>query len=127
MKKKTEEKKPNPNRSSHPDTGSTPCFDVKADIVFVVDESGSVQREDHQQLLYFMDKVTQALDVGLDKVRVGAMSFSGEPRLWFYLNRYDNKTDMLDRIMRERYTQGGSTYTGVLSCCSCGGGGRERG
>jgi uncharacterized protein YegL len=83
-----------------------------ADIVFVVDMSGSVGSSNFQKQLDFMIKVIDSFDVGMgDKQnRFSVMTFSSTPYTEFQLNKYDNKAAMTDHIRNINYGKG-STYT----------------
>lgn len=62
------------------------------------------------QSLEFLQSVVSRFDVGIDKVRVGLISYSSSARVNFYLNKYSNKSDVLHAI-KSAVKKGGSTDT----------------
>lgn len=82
-----------------------------ADIVFLVDSSGSIGDADFQRVKRFLQTFIVGLDVGLKKVRVGLAQFSNEPRQEFLLGEYADKNDLLDKVDKLNYIKGG-TETG---------------
>ncbi|XP_053570261.1 collagen alpha-6(VI) chain-like [Bombina bombina] len=83
-----------------------------ADIVFLIDESSSIGSTNFQLTRVFLHKVINALDIGLNNVRVGLVLFSDEPRLEFKLNTFDQKYEILDSITKLPY-RGGNPNTGA--------------
>lgn len=86
-----------------------------ADIVFIVDESSSINHDNvgnFNLMRKFMSNVLQDLVISSKGVRVGLITYSDKPRLEFFLNTHDNKIDVLRRIKRLPYN-GGNTFTGA--------------
>uniref|UniRef100_UPI00398F1C8D collagen alpha-6(VI) chain-like n=1 Tax=Pristiophorus japonicus TaxID=55135 RepID=UPI00398F1C8D len=83
-----------------------------ADIVYLVDESDSIGEANFQLVRNFLVNVTNALTVSSEKVRLGLIQYSTDPTPMFYLNTFQNKTDILDRIQTTPY-RGGGTSTGA--------------
>jgi hypothetical protein len=89
-----------------------------ADIVFVLDSSGSIRDQNPadgsydnwQLLLEFMVKMVDKLNVGSNHVRIGAVKFSTEAESVFHLNQYTDKTSLITAIRRIKY-MGGHTNT----------------
>ena len=91
----------------------TDCTEAKlADIVFIVDESGSISPEDFSLIRSFLHKLVKGLDVGLNQVRVGIVLYSDKATAHVYLNSFDNKDEILEfiKILPHR---GGGTLTGA--------------
>lgn len=91
----------------------TDCAAAKfADIVFIVDESGSIKTEDFSLIRSFLYKIVKGLDVGLKQVRVGIVLYSDKATAHVYLNSFDNKDEILEfiKILPQR---GGGTLTGA--------------
>ncbi|CAH1788337.1 unnamed protein product [Owenia fusiformis] len=84
--------------------------DVNADLVFVVDSSGSIPEEDFQKVLDFLKYVVVELDVGISKTRIGVITFFTNAIIRFHLNEYNNRADVYGAIDRIPYT-GGATNT----------------
>ena len=86
---------------------------TKADIVFMLDSSGSVGSSNFKLLLSFVNSLTKDWDIGQDKIRVGVEKFSSRPYTEFHLNRYNDKQQMLNNIDNISYKSGG-TNTGKV-------------
>ncbi|KAK3579041.1 hypothetical protein CHS0354_029897 [Potamilus streckersoni] len=82
-----------------------------ADVVFVIDSSSSIWEPYFVQQLEFVKQLVKAFDVGQDKTRIGALTFSNKTITEFHLNTYDNKQDVLDAISAIKFAQGDETNT----------------
>ncbi|XP_010221222.1 PREDICTED: collagen alpha-6(VI) chain [Tinamus guttatus] len=87
------------------------CKNFKADIVFLVDSSGSIRPAEFQKVKDFTQSVMSRVEVGLDNVRFGLLQFSSEVREEFQLDRYSSKPD-LQRAIQEMRQMKGKTFTG---------------
>ncbi|XP_070174899.1 cartilage matrix protein-like [Littorina saxatilis] len=85
---------------------------VTADIVFVMDASGSVGSENFQRMREFVRDLVDALDIGPNNIRVGVQKYSSGTNTEFNLSDYYDKEDMKNATMSIVYT-GGSTNTGT--------------
>ncbi|GLD53285.1 collagen alpha-6(VI) chain-like protein [Lates japonicus] len=83
-----------------------------ADIVFIVDESGSIGTENFQLVRSFLHSIVSGLNVSLSRVRVGIVSYNMEPTAHVYLNTFKDKADILQYINILPYN-GGGTNTGA--------------
>ena len=79
--------------------------------MFLVDGSSSIGSEGFQEMLLFLQKFIQNLDVGADKVRVGVAQYVEKPYKEFLLKDHMDKTSLLEQVSKIPYRQGG-TYTG---------------
>ena len=94
------------------------CKSYKADIVFVIDSSGSIRDQNPDDgsydnwelLLEFMNKLVDILNIGANQVRVGAVKFSSDAESVFHLNQYSDKNLLKAAISRTEYL-GGNTNT----------------
>ena len=88
------------------------CIYAGADMVFVIDSSGSIGSANFEKVRQFVKDVINAFDIGLDKTRVGVVQYSSSNLITrvFDLNTYNNKADMLDAVTRMPY-YAGSTRT----------------
>ncbi|KAM9188444.1 LOW QUALITY PROTEIN: von Willebrand factor A domain-containing protein 2 [Mergus octosetaceus] len=77
------------------------------DILFLLDGSYSIGRNDFNGSKYFAGKLCDALDIDPDRVRVGLIQFSSTPRIEFPLDSYQNKQEVEERIQSTRF-RGGS-------------------
>ncbi|GAB1603461.1 collagen alpha-1(XIV) chain-like, partial [Argonauta hians] len=81
-----------------------------ADVVFLLDCSGSLRRDEFHEQLKFMRNFVSEAEVSPKVVRVGLVTFSTRPKVEFSLNRYRSKRDVMAAISRTRY-RGGRTHT----------------
>uniref|UniRef100_A0A4W6DQB5 VWFA domain-containing protein n=1 Tax=Lates calcarifer TaxID=8187 RepID=A0A4W6DQB5_LATCA len=83
-----------------------------ADIVFIVDESGSIRTENFQLVRSFLHSIVSGLNVSLTRVRVGIVSYNTEATAHVYLNTFKDKAGVLQYINILPYN-GGGTNTGA--------------
>ncbi|KAL2084689.1 hypothetical protein ACEWY4_020207 [Coilia grayii] len=86
--------------------------EAAADIVFLVDGSWSIGKENFQQIRDFLSTLVNGFSVGPDQVRIGLVQYSSDPRTEFLLNTYQDKQDILTYIRKLPY-KGGGTMTGA--------------
>ncbi|KAI0213235.1 hypothetical protein LSAT2_001785 [Lamellibrachia satsuma] len=94
------------------------CENYKADIVFVVDSSGSIRDanprdrsyDNWELLLNFMVTMVDKLNIGLNQVRIGVVMFSTDAESVFYMNQYTDKNSLKAAIRGISYL-GGHTNT----------------
>ncbi|XP_028812322.1 collagen alpha-1(XII) chain isoform X2 [Denticeps clupeoides] len=82
-----------------------------ADLVFLVDGSWSVGRENFNYIRSFIGAMAGAFDIGEDKTRVAVVQYSTDTRTEFNLNQYFKRVDLLRAIKSLPY-KGGNTMTG---------------
>ncbi|XP_062864011.1 collagen alpha-1(XII) chain [Trichomycterus rosablanca] len=82
-----------------------------ADLVFLVDGSWSVGRENFKFIRSFIGTMAGAFDIGEDKTRVAVVQYSTDTRTEFNLNQYYRRADVL-RAIRNLPYKGGNTMTG---------------
>uniref|UniRef100_UPI00398E99DF collagen alpha-6(VI) chain-like n=1 Tax=Pristiophorus japonicus TaxID=55135 RepID=UPI00398E99DF len=81
-----------------------------ADIVFVIDGSGSIDADEFDSMKTFMKTLVNSSAVSPGKVRFGAILYNSEPVVQFQLNQFKNKSEVHEAIGRMR-NRGGGTYT----------------
>ncbi|KAL3889637.1 hypothetical protein ACJMK2_001973 [Sinanodonta woodiana] len=86
------------------------CPYKPADIVFVVDGSGSERLANFQKQLAFIQNFTGQFEIGKNQTQVSLVTFSTDVTNEFSLNTYSNKADVLNAIGRAHYPNG-ETYT----------------
>lgn len=86
---------------------------VVRDIVFLVDGSNYVGRNNLPFIRDFMINVVNQLEISPDQVQIGLMQFAEQPRVEFYLNTYNNKRDVVAKISGLRLTGGSVLNTGA--------------
>lgn len=84
-----------------------------ADLVFLVDGSWSVGRENFKHIRSFIGALAGAFDIGEDKTRVAVVQYSTDTRTEFPLTRYTRRGDLLQAIASLPY-KGGNTMTGKV-------------
>lgn len=84
-----------------------------ADLVFLVDGSWSVGRENFKFIRSFIGTLAGAFDIGEDKTRVAVVQYSTDTRTEFNLNQYNRRADVL-RAIRNLPYKGGNTMTGMF-------------
>ena len=67
---------------------SAPVNCDRTDLVFLVDSSGSIQRNNWQTILDFMVNIINDFDIGPNSVQVGAAIFGQDVLPQFQLNTY---------------------------------------
>ncbi|GFO24025.1 LOW QUALITY PROTEIN: collagen alpha-5(vi) chain [Plakobranchus ocellatus] len=108
--KACDELKPQPSANPSPNQ----VCGTKADIVFVLDSSGSVGPNNFKLLLNFVNAIVKDLDIGQNKIRVGVEKFSSRPYNEFNLNRFDNKTAMMNAISNISFQKGGTNTASAI-------------
>ncbi|XP_026207142.1 collagen alpha-4(VI) chain-like [Anabas testudineus] len=83
----------------------------KADIVVLVDGSGSISQEGFETIQIFIADIVNAFDIGPDRFQIGLTQFSNRPRTEWNLNTHQTKQSLLDAIDKLQKVQGG-TFTG---------------
>ncbi|XP_041057061.1 collagen alpha-3(VI) chain-like isoform X6 [Carcharodon carcharias] len=85
---------------------------VKRDVVFLVDGSDKVKGA-FPSVQRFISKVVDNLDIGRDKVRLGVIQYSDNPKVNFYLNSYTIKSDINQRVNNLKQLGGSRANTGA--------------
>ena len=93
---------------------STACIAKFADVVFVVDSSGSIGRPNFEKIKEFIKDVVLTFDVDPRYTRVGLIEFSTTPSIEFKLNEKTNLTDLIDAIDNITYSGGGTSTSDAL-------------
>uniref|UniRef100_A0A665U1F7 VWFA domain-containing protein n=1 Tax=Echeneis naucrates TaxID=173247 RepID=A0A665U1F7_ECHNA len=83
-----------------------------ADVVFIVDESGSIEKTNFQLVRDFLHSMVGSLDVGLNRVRVGLVTYQDSTTAHIYLDTPRGKAEILQYISILPYS-GGGTQTGA--------------
>ncbi|XP_044311620.1 collagen alpha-6(VI) chain-like isoform X2 [Varanus komodoensis] len=87
------------------------CKNLKADIILLIDTSESMNRVQFNQTLGFIHSIVNMSDVGVDKVQIGLLQFSSNPKEEFPLKRHNNKADLRKAISEMKQLKEG-TKTG---------------
>ncbi|MGH0126139.1 UNVERIFIED_CONTAM: hypothetical protein FKN15_073539, partial [Acipenser sinensis] len=94
------------------------CKKVEADIIFLIDSSGSIVEEDFKKMKHFVENIVKKTDIGIDKVRIGAIQFSDTQKEEFTLNTFSLKTELLEAIRNMSQLYGGTLTGEALSFTS---------
>nr|XP_019581595.1 PREDICTED: collagen alpha-5(VI) chain [Rhinolophus sinicus] len=76
------------------------CEDMKADIMFLVDSSGSIGLDNYGKMKTFMKNLLAKIQIGPDKTQIGVVQFSGYNKEEFQLNKYFTQKEISDAIDR---------------------------
>uniref|UniRef100_A0A8C2EDU7 VWFA domain-containing protein n=1 Tax=Cyprinus carpio TaxID=7962 RepID=A0A8C2EDU7_CYPCA len=92
--------------------GKSSCNETaQADIVLLVDSSGSIGASDFEEVRKFLHAFVDSFNLKPDKVRVGLAQFSDRPYQEFLIGDYLDKTDLHQKLNGLIYRRGG-TNTG---------------
>ncbi|XP_042270134.1 collagen alpha-1(XII) chain-like [Thunnus maccoyii] len=82
----------------HQPTGSQCESTAKADIGLMVSESGRISPEDHENMKSFLTKIVSYFNIGPDKVQIGLVQNSENPKIEWQLNTHQTKQSLLEAI-----------------------------
>ncbi|XP_061188805.1 uncharacterized protein LOC133196978 [Saccostrea echinata] len=94
--------------------GSTLCPNYEVcglDLVFLVDESGSVGTDHFQMLKDFIFKIIQFLNIDPHTDQVGVVTYSTTPQLEFYLDTYPQQLYLYEAVQNISFNHPGLTLT----------------
>ena len=74
-----------------------------ADIVFILDASGSVGSTNFRTQLDFVKKMIAGFYIGPQETQVGMFTFDGSVHPQFYLNKYHTKSPLKNRVLATTY------------------------
>ena len=83
------------------------------DLVFVLDESGSIGEEDFNRTKLSVEEVISSLRIGPEDTRVALILFSDRSILLFNLNKHNNSDTLIEEIRNIEYVSGPQTNTGA--------------
>jgi collagen type VI alpha len=82
-----------------------------ADIVILLDASGSIGYNNFNLLKEYLVKIVEQLEVDNGKIRVGLLTFSSTANLQFNLNKYTDRLTMFGAIRNTSYPSGSTSNT----------------
>lgn len=101
-------------------TSTTDCSSSDADVVFVLDSSGSIcddqpvpTCQNWQTMVAFVHEIATQLNIGIDNTRVGVIVYGSQAQNRWFLNSYNTKTTVLSQIDGLQYTQEQPTGTNL--------------
>ncbi|RXN29074.1 collagen alpha-3(VI) chain-like protein [Labeo rohita] len=83
-----------------------------ADIVFLVDGSMNLGRDNFKEVMEFILNLIDLFFTERDNLRIGLAHYATDVTDVFYLNTYNNKDDIIDAITRAEYKGGREIKTG---------------
>lgn len=87
------------------------CHSKPTDLVFVLDESGSVGDINFQLQNQFVAKLVEGFDIGINNTQVAVITFANTVVTEFYLNAFNDKIQLLESIKHINYSHPGITMT----------------
>lgn len=90
------------------------CGPSKADLVFVVDDSSSVQIKNFKNVRAFIQDVVRSLTIGPNAVQVGYVGFSNSVKHWFFFSDHTDKTSLIEAIGKVGFRTGGTDIAKAL-------------
>ncbi|XP_068129719.1 collagen alpha-1(VII) chain-like [Hyperolius riggenbachi] len=88
------------------------CAKLKADIVFLVDESSSIGPNNFNKVKDFLYRIVSYFPkIGPQGTQIAIVQYSEEPRTEFHLNQHKDRNSVLKAIRNMQYF-GGDTRTG---------------
>ncbi|KAM5211914.1 matrilin-2 isoform 1-T1 [Hipposideros larvatus] len=99
---------------THPQTAllESSCENKRADLVFIIDSSRSVNTHDYAKVKEFIVDILQFLDIGPDITRVGLLQYGSTVKNEFSLKTFKRKSEVERAVKRMRHLSTG-TMTGL--------------
>ncbi|KAM5137314.1 matrilin-2 isoform 3-T3 [Callospermophilus lateralis] len=99
---------------THPQTAllGSSCDNKRADLVFIIDSSRSVNTHDYAKVKEFIVDILQFLDIGPDVTRVGLLQYGSTVKNEFSLKTFKRKSEVERAVKRMRHLSTG-TMTGL--------------
>ncbi|XP_036292491.1 matrilin-2 isoform X4 [Pipistrellus kuhlii] len=99
---------------THPQTAllESSCENKRADLVFIIDSSRSVNAHDYAKVKEFLVDILQFLDIGPDVTRVGLLQYGSTVKREFSLKTFKRRSEVERAVARMRHLSTG-TMTGL--------------
>ncbi|KAL5006141.1 hypothetical protein ScPMuIL_017299 [Solemya velum] len=104
---------PNTTATTHTHAMSTQSC-KKADIVFVLDASGSISQSKWDESIRFVKSVITDFDIGVDYTEVAVIKFNDDARVVFPLNQYTTKSTLMAAVDAIKKSSGGTYASKAL-------------
>uniref|UniRef100_A0A672RPJ1 Si:ch211-62a1.3 n=1 Tax=Sinocyclocheilus grahami TaxID=75366 RepID=A0A672RPJ1_SINGR len=82
------------------------CEGLFADVVFLLDGSGSISAKDFENMKDIMKLVIDKFEIGLDKEHVAVVQYGTDPKEEFSLNTFNDKAVLLQEIRNIKQMNG---------------------
>lgn len=92
----------------------TACGLSKVDLVIILDASTSVTKPNFKKMLTFAKDIVDKADVDSGSVRIGALIYSTEVEISFYLNQYSTGDEIKAAIDKIPYIYGSTNSADAL-------------
>ncbi|KQK74815.1 collagen alpha-1(XXII) chain-like protein [Amazona aestiva] len=89
----------------------TGCKNVHYDLVFLLDASSSVGKENFEKVRQWVSNLVETFEIGPDKTRVSVVRYSDRPTTEFDLGKYRTREEIKEAARNIKY-YGGNTNTG---------------
>ena len=83
-------------------------------MIFVMDESGSIGRDNFEVMKQLAIDITDEFEIGPDRTRVGWFNFNSNARVLFNLNLYTDKVSLHQAIRNVDYSSGATNIASGL-------------
>ncbi|XP_056010717.1 sushi, von Willebrand factor type A, EGF and pentraxin domain-containing protein 1-like isoform X2 [Ostrea edulis] len=90
------------------------CGSTAADIVFILDSSGSVGAGNFQTMKKFFNGMVDGFQIGRNRVRIGSVPYSSSVHNTFQLNSYMSKSELKKKISEIPYDSGGTNTADAI-------------
>ena len=90
-----------------------------ADIVFVIDASDSTRIERFPHVRQLLSEVVEQMDLGSERVRVGAVKFAQNASVQFHLDTHTSKHDVMAAFDRITFVGGRTNISGAIWLTVC--------
>ncbi|XP_052439803.1 collagen alpha-1(XIV) chain-like [Carassius gibelio] len=87
--------------------------ETPADIVMLVDGSGSIGPLNFQTVRSFLERFVRSFTVGSNQTRIGLVQYSWDPRIEWHLNTHSTKEAVIDAVRILPYKGGGTQTVGA--------------
>jgi len=94
---------------------SLPNLDCSTDIIFVVDESGSIGAENFSIVKLFLRHLVGRLDIDSGNTRVGVVTFATNVGTVFNLSQHSSVASLQLAISSLNYSRGGTNTSAALA------------
>ena len=86
----------------------------RGDIVFVLDESGSIKPYNFNKMISFVRDIVTKFVVNKNQIQFGLVTYSYGASADFQLNTYSDTRNILNALGRVRYAGGSTNTAGAL-------------
>ena len=90
------------------------CVITGVDMIFVMDQSGSIGSENFELMKQLAINITDEFDIGPNDTQVGWISFNNAPTVMFHLSTYKDKESLHEAINNITYSGGGTNIDEAL-------------